>query len=503
MLVISPWGNPRFWKKVKYVRDEVSEKDPKKVKEILENLKVEAYSYTPLSLFESWRKLVVVPASIADGKGNVNDLALDKMREIVKSKDEEFLKIFEEADKVVVPSTGVYKSNEVLKEFDVPFSNVYSGIILKLYEKLREANEETILLDITHGVNYYPVTIREALDNYILKLISIDMRKKIKYAIGASDPIVGSGEELRDVELRYHVFQVKEIEPNLQELSEFVKDLNNIDKGKCEAYLQNRGTLSELANEMVKLEVPSPLYWAYVMDKVIRNKEKFEEAVGDLLMVASNALEHYEVEGERVRQDVVFDEKGIINLIAMRTFLDIVKERGEIEGNLYLVNRESLEELEGYLRGVDEKLWNEENSKLTESLKELKKINLDNLRERIAEIAKGYPSGCESIEEDLRRKLNKVEAEKVREGLEELLKLTQKAIPYSLLKHAKKELQDSVLWWAYHYAKEAEEADARNFIAHAGMEMNATVITLDGERIGYYIPMLEKIEEPLLKALKH
>ncbi|NPA85550.1 MAG: hypothetical protein GXO07_06070, partial [Crenarchaeota archaeon] len=39
--------------------------------------------------------------------------------------------------------------------------------------------------------------------------------------------------------------------------------------------------------------------------------------------------------------------------------------------------------------------------------------------------------------------------------------------------------------------------DLRNFIAHAGMEQNMTLVRKEGKEveIGYYLPMLEKLEK--------
>lgn len=207
LLVISTWGFSGSWKRVTYRLDDL--------RKVLETpLSSEVISCNVLKLFkgENIRRVILLPITLLDTKVNNFEEAEDVIRNsIIASNPDDNCKrdleeILHDSQVKVVLGSGYFLSNTNLNEFIVPFSSVLSDIYLKIYESLEEAynnprSELRIILDITHGVNYYPVSLRAVVE----KMLAImSHRGRTKLYVASSDPFISSrNSQSKDIEKRY------------------------------------------------------------------------------------------------------------------------------------------------------------------------------------------------------------------------------------------------------------------------------------------------------------
>ncbi len=518
MLVISTWGHPRSWKKVWYVRDE---NVPKQAKEWKEHTKERVHAHTPLAIYdENVKKVLLIPVSLADDPSlKLEDAAIKSVKEILEEKKEanEIKRVFEESEKLVVPSSGRYLTNKNLKRFDIPFSNVVAGAYVKVCKAICDHKEEdTIVLDITHGQNYHPVIVREALE-FMVKLESIRRRKELKFILVTSDPFtILTREEVLNVELGYRVVKVSKVKEPLNELANIVVKPGNPIKGKCEVYEKYTKMLNDLFYDVKKFLVPSPLFWSYVMKKIQEKEDEYVEMFAELMWVITNVVdEGYEVEGDVVKQSVTLDDEQVRNLIALRSamstalnYKDVVGEF--VDDKLYVVELDKLNvfrnnkknEMEYWMR----ELWENEYQKLTNSIRKVKEVGVNEVLIAFKEV------------------VNKLD-------LEDLKYLAEKnLLPYVILlaiseesskvNEDRKDLPDIILDAVKQWLEEKEKLDkeckekrkgsksssicdeiVRHFIAHAGLERAVTVVDVNNKRVGYYLPLLSIFEKLLRERI--
>jgi len=502
LLTISTWGLPKYWAKVKYVKEELPQelRVEKGKEELLRKLRDEVESSTPLALFEGWKKVVLLSVTLADYEveGHLDpNVAIKTVEEAIKNKDEEIKKVFKEATKLVIAGSGKFGKNKYLKSFEIPFSNVVSSIALKLFKVLMDERSEIVFLDITHGMNYHPLATYTALKNYLLKFLATALGKKVTFASGSSDPYVRD-EEGPQV-LTYHVLEVEGVEPDLKALASVAGGLGGkfaLKVGERFVPVKVPGELHELKGLVTKLRYPSPLYWSYVLTKLANAEADVERVVSDL----SEKIDEYEVIGNVVRAKYVFDEKSLFALLAIATVKGLAKPYGELKEKLYLTTLEKVKELEKYLESsLERPIVVKEENKLRESLRKVEFSERLEATKKVVRELRETGLGKTNLDEKLKEKLKGISFNEIEEALEVLERdlLSENLLPYSFLRAEGDEaLARSALWWAVAYSKEPTEEDVRNFIAHAGMEQNVTVVGKGG-RIGYYLPLLGKLEREM------
>lgn len=132
------------------------------------------------------------------------------------SSSSELVKALEEEKRIdieVVPSIGAYKYDEVNYDFKLKgtspaffYSSWLSGILL---EKLIKGGFEEIVVDLTHGVNYIPLSTVSTLEA-VLSSICVALNKKKRLKIVESEPV--SGKE----QLEIFVVREKDYEPETE-----------------------------------------------------------------------------------------------------------------------------------------------------------------------------------------------------------------------------------------------------------------------------------------------
>ncbi len=508
MLVVATWGLPT-WAQVEYVREELPKEfvTEKGKERILKLLREKVVSSSPLALFEGWKKVILLSITVADVPPDKfkPEAAIEAVKNMLKNMDDEIKKSFEEAEKVVVAGSGTFGRNKYLKNFKVPFSNIIASMVLKLDEVLSKNDDDLIFLDITHGMNYHPTTANELLRNFLVNLHALRIGKRVEYAIGSSDPYRPSPERGRDV-LTYHVLRVVKVEPNLREAALLL----NLEKRLAFDVERKRPVelppeLHEMKNLVLKLRYPSPLYWSYILTKLRRIDYSL---LNKWLEKAKIMVEAYKVEGDIVKSKYILNENSVMSLIILKTMREVAARygKGRIEGSIYVIELNELKEekeegeeekLGQYLNDIEKEIWRREFMTLSKHLEEIERAKCCALCTILKIKKKKLEETLRSneISDKLKDKLKSIKEEEFEKALSELEKLLKEdLIPYSLLKSPSEE---SVLWWVVAYASEYTKDDLRNFIAHAGMEQNMTLVRKKDDKVelGYYLPMLEKLEE--------
>ena len=489
MTVISAWGLPKGWRKVKYKYEE-------------NGIVVESKSTLPLleRVFKDERKVVVLPITLADGKGDLKSAVLERVEEGLKD-DSKALEAFKNSEKVIIPGRGKFMSNNVLKEFEAPTETIISSMVLKLFDLI----DENVLLDITHGVNFYPVALRGTLE----KLMRIkSLGKKSKMEVGSSDPFYPS-KDTTDVTLSFRKLESLNISTTLSELPELVGEVRSLVKGSFEKKWKE--VKVKLLRSFRGLKAGSPLYWSYLLVRLYKDtklKGDVEELWDEVLKLIDKS---YEVMGDKVLHKVTVYPEAAFALAAYKSLYSFAKEFSKTEhfllDKVFLVNFKSLEELEPHLSAVERSLWLIEKSKLGNAFqKDLEGIRLDAIN-TIREISSNLNEVRGRAKGKLKERLKELSDDEINTYLEELLDMMvkDKVVPYGVVE-SEDDLEEALLWWVAFRATMDKHKDevARNFLAHAGAEKNVTLLRKSGDLklVGYYIPAMNALEDVLMNKLK-
>ncbi len=520
MLVIATWGYPGSWKRVTYRRG-TSER--REVKEILEKIEKEAYSFSSLSLFKKWKRSVLISITLADEDANVigPQKAVNRLKELLERLasdkqcgDPEMRELPERVE--VIAGAGTFLSNKTIKTFKTPPQNINASILLKLHKILKDSNDDLIVLDVTHGLNYHPVLVEEKLTNTILPLYALKIGREVTFAVGASDPMTGGGNCRQDVVLTYNIFAVSKHSPDLMSVIEALKvRLSSPVKHKLDEFINSKEILFALQKDFLKLSyVPSPLFWSYIftklsMDKV--NTERTIKTIDRILEVTEELILRYRVSNGTAEATVTANEEAVKILLTLRTLLSKVKKMGEIHrlsfgATVYAIPKDKLKDLANLLKGEKRRLWDEEYSSFSNALNDLDDIRARAI-EAVRQTVEDLDKAVDKVKDvKLLRKLYKINKEELMMKLCELNKFIAEALPYAFVREGKsKDPTEIALWWAVTYAEIERLSNnlsryLRNFVAHAGMEMNMTLVFPD-KKLGYYLPMLRILEDELEKTI--
>ena len=526
-LVIATWGYPGNWKRVTYRR---GSSERKEVNKILEKLEPERFSFTSLSMFGDWEKSILISITLADKQATEigpKD-AIEKLRELADKlasegdcKDPLIEELMNESRVEVLAGAGSFQTNKVLTTFKVPPQNINATILLKVFKILKDTNKDLIVLDVTHGLNYHPILVKEILSNTLIPLYSLMIEKDVVFAIGASDPVTGRFKCDKDVTLTYNIFAVTKYTPDMLSIIDMINMVENRFlkspiKGKLDEFNAIKGDLNDLGKDITLVSYfPSPLYWSYLFTKLCVKKETLLSKLDKLIKIVENALDSYIVHGDIVESKVTAEDDTIRELLIMYVILSKVRKRGEMDGAFFKVTHKELKELENLLRGRDLRVWQYEYSSLTKSLREVEEHELLERRAKIKEDIEKAKSILRNKlteycikNEELRKRLLKIDdPTSVIDGLNTLEKVLDEALPYSFLSARKEEdFVEGALWWSYAYYvltnpkgdKNERLRYVRHFIAHGGLLKEVTLIFSE-ESIGYYIPMLRGLEETAKK----
>ncbi|MEM4275455.1 MAG: CRISPR-associated CARF protein Csx1 [Candidatus Nitrosocaldaceae archaeon] len=171
-LIIAPWGNPENWKKVSYLYD------GKKC--------VTPACTLALSDMLSIKNIVVILSSTLMDKpaNNYRELE-DKVKEKIKSTN---ILTSNEIKLWVAPGIGRFGKDKVYihkGSIDLYYNYVYYNT-LTLFNEIND--EIKLHLDLTHGINYMPIMVREAIELAAATYAAAN-GKRIEIIIYNSDPL--------------------------------------------------------------------------------------------------------------------------------------------------------------------------------------------------------------------------------------------------------------------------------------------------------------------------
>ncbi len=497
MVIISTWGFPKGWRKVKYTYEG-------------KDVSVESKSTLALldEAFRNEKKVVMLPVTLADADSDesvdLKRLVLKRVMEGLKD-DPKTLKVFEEAEKVIIPGRGKFLTNKRLKEFEAPTETIISSLILNLYERL----EDRALLDITHGVNFYPVTLRGILER-LMKIRALGSETELE--VGASDPFKIPNEG--NVTLTFRILERLKLSTKLSEMPNLVNEVGYLVKGEGLKEMQTKWLKlkKELLVYLEGLKAGSPLYWSYLLIRLYRNSELKELVLSlwdELLELVDRG---YEVKDYKVINKVTINPNAVWALASYKSLYNFAKRFSNTEhfvlDKVFLVNFERLKELEKHLSPAEWAIWVEEKSKITKVFSKDFEAMIAEALNSISEIVSD-PRRVR-VEGKLEERLKGVTDDVIVKYLEELSEIIikDKVIPYGIAKaYAEgRDLKESSLWWAVSIAslENHEDEAVRNFLAHGGAEQNVTLLrrSNDLKLIGYYVPVMNKLERGLRRKLR-
>jgi len=175
-VLVATWGDPTKWSEVTYYI---------KGKAIKSKT-----TYIPIFDIEKPDKgIILVQNSLVTSLdlGNTNIDEVSKLKSFVRKKLEEFtnnaqfiqkdtkVKILENTDVLVIISSGYfnYRGNKI--KFNAEFYDILLNIFLELYFYMKDNKPNEVILDLTHGINYFTTATLMAL-SYLKKIFNFKLK---------------------------------------------------------------------------------------------------------------------------------------------------------------------------------------------------------------------------------------------------------------------------------------------------------------------------------------
>jgi len=180
-ILITTWGDPKKWNAINYhIFDKVFKSNT---------------TYIPLFEIEKPDKgIIIVQNSLLASFFNFETLKkekdLDYILELkikIKEKLKEFLnnaddiegqikkEILEKTDVIVVISSGYFKINDHYIRFFSDFYDILLNLFIEIYFHIRDSEPNEIILDLTHGLNYFALSTLIAL-LYLKKIFNFKLK---------------------------------------------------------------------------------------------------------------------------------------------------------------------------------------------------------------------------------------------------------------------------------------------------------------------------------------
>jgi len=176
-ILIATWGDPTTWSEVTYYIDGKAFKSKT--------------TYIPIFVIEKPDKGIVLIQNSLITKLNLEDTNLDeisKLKEFIKEKLEEFVnstqsiqedikdKIIKDTETLVIISSGYFNYNNINRiKFEADFYDILLNVFLELYFYIKDNRPDEIILDLTHGINYFTTITLTAL-SYLKKIFNFKLK---------------------------------------------------------------------------------------------------------------------------------------------------------------------------------------------------------------------------------------------------------------------------------------------------------------------------------------
>lgn len=246
-LIVSVWGDPGGWSKVYYRVPEIHKVKKCKLSDIAMGEQTYSYRCTLGALLEAYRDYVseavvyvadtlafsnhlpryVGSDSIPRRFESYNDV-IDCVKHYVNSilDDKDYINLSDrcKVKHVVLPSVGVYKrgADGLVAEFTGSPLNYYYGLLFDLYTRLRGKSFDTIVLDVSHGVNFMPILGFNAVIE-VVKLYALEKLGDVRLVVLNSDPVNPRTQTDMPRNMNIVYCKVYSMEDSLRELVEYLK----------------------------------------------------------------------------------------------------------------------------------------------------------------------------------------------------------------------------------------------------------------------------------------
>ena len=217
-LIVSIWGDPGGWSKACYRVPEIHRVEKCKLSDIVMSENTYSYKCTLGALLEAYRNYIsesivyvadtlafsrylskyVNSSSIPEHFESYNDIVncvklyinsiLDN-RDYIDPNDRD------RVEYAILPSVGVYRRDRsgIIAEFTGSPLNYYYGLLFDLYSRLSRRRlsgkcVDTIVLDVSHGVNFMPILGFNAVIEAV-KLYSLETQSSVRLVVLNSDPV--------------------------------------------------------------------------------------------------------------------------------------------------------------------------------------------------------------------------------------------------------------------------------------------------------------------------
>jgi len=246
-LIISIWGDPGDWSKVCYRVPEIHRVEKCKLSDIAMSKQAYSYKCTLGALLEAYRdrvseSIVYVADTLAFSRHLPRYVGFDNIPRCFKSyndiidcveryingvlNDKDYISP-NDRDKVkyvVLPGVGIYKRDVggLIAEFIGSPLNYYYGLLFDLYTRLKGKNFDTIVLDVSHGINFMPILGFNAVIE-VVKLYALEKLGDVRLIVLNSDPVIRGIQINMPRNMNIVYCKVYSREDSLRELVEYLR----------------------------------------------------------------------------------------------------------------------------------------------------------------------------------------------------------------------------------------------------------------------------------------
>ena len=521
LLLIGVWGFPGTWYPTLY-RPLKPPSDvrrwPKFVEWSLAGEEVKSHSTTlamARSLMDDWRVKVVIygldtlacPGRVREVRGDEVGAKLreelERLMEGFQDEPRKYDEVFNRAKQVleryargyseevglsdayelhVVPGIGTFRmgGGEVTYSFKGSISTTLTALELDLFKRLEQWSPDAVVLDISHGVNYFPTLALEAVERAVAAYSALE-RRCVGLAVCNSDPVLCPNQSST-----VHLVKATALEESpLSLLSTLAsrlvekpfKMLEKVEAPK-EAkalevkYKEALDEVKSLVNAVSKASAYGLiLYLATKLYNV--DAKRFKSLAEQLTSAVEEALRGRAVKSQGKRVEIGYNYAIDPDVLAMLYSLELITllverapkaERVDVPGNSKAAMFK-LDDLSKFAEAVG----------LRDPAKRMLSYEISDIKRRV---------------EAYRKVLGKGEA-RLRELYSTIYEVTEGRLVEALNEERLREIRRSSI-------NKTCKVEPRHFYAHAGMERNLLVVDVWGEiSVGYVEKCLSEVDKLL------
>ncbi|MEM3610100.1 MAG: CRISPR-associated CARF protein Csx1 [Candidatus Anstonellales archaeon] len=466
VLIFEVWGNPSSYRFVEY-----------HVELLNKEFKKEKCKSTLKALLKSYENsFCILFFSSTMGKIGKN------YDEIIKSAEEEAKKFLENQDYCgmdyrnrveikIIPGIGRFKDNGEHKIFEGRINQIRTSAFILALDELNNKKPNTVILDISHGVNYMPVYIRDAVFDALIAYVALCQDKKIKWIVYNSEPV-----------------QEDNVEANIQLVEDLeidTKQAFSILYSKLNTVIKKYGNSKFVPVKWIQNKFETATYKSYSFshdwDRLYKLVKKFVKSVNRglilLLPYIKSELENIDIKklkDEFYRFSYINCNDEIVRVDQNKSLVTYLVEP-KIEIYFILTSAELINNIR--IKEIQDKYE-------LEQLKEIgKRYIIEEAAQKIVENELEQIKECVEIASSLNIKLNDEEPYNVYYYISQI-KVKEKRLIDIYRREKKLEnislviFEENLNEW-----RKIATPDERNFYAHAGLERNITNIIKSKEKI--------------------